>query len=107
MDSFAAIRYRGNVITEPSLWHYYSDFQALLTEPLPSNCHIRHNNILHYEVEEGTLSHTKEFCLEASDIGISCFHLCTHFLKITTHSQVEVVYCTYVAQEYSGRIYEH
>jgi hypothetical protein len=47
MDSFVDIRCRGNVITELSfsngrpLWLQYSDFQAVLTGPLPSNGHIR------------------------------------------------------------------
>jgi hypothetical protein len=49
MDSFVAIRCSGNVITEPllskgrPLWLHYSGFRAVLTEPLPSNSHIRHN----------------------------------------------------------------
>lgn len=32
-----------------SLWLHSSDFQAVLTEPLPSNVHIRHN-IVHKEI---------------------------------------------------------
>jgi hypothetical protein len=49
MDSIVAHRCSGNVITEPllsngrPLWLHYSGFQAVLTEPLPSNGHIRHN----------------------------------------------------------------
>jgi hypothetical protein len=31
-----------------TLWFHYSGFQAVLTEPLPSNDHIRHNTVLLY-----------------------------------------------------------
>jgi hypothetical protein len=44
-----AIRYSGNVVIKPLLnsghpvWLHYSGFQAVPTEPLPSNGHIRHS----------------------------------------------------------------
>jgi hypothetical protein len=49
MDTFVAIRCSGDVITKPlprngrPLWLHYSGFQAVLTEQLPSNGHIRHS----------------------------------------------------------------
>jgi hypothetical protein len=49
IDSFVAIRCSRNVITKPflsnwfPLWLHSSGFQAVFTEPLPSNCHIRHD----------------------------------------------------------------
>jgi hypothetical protein len=59
MYSFVVIRCSGNVITEPLLsngsqiWLHYSGFQAVLTEPLPSNGYIRHNK--HYIDESDDL----------------------------------------------------
>jgi hypothetical protein len=44
--SFVAIRYRGNVITDPllsngrPLWLHYFGFEAVFTEALSSNGHI-------------------------------------------------------------------
>jgi hypothetical protein len=52
MDLFVAIRCSGNVISESvisngrPLWFHYSGFQAVLTEPLPSNGHIRHSLLI-------------------------------------------------------------
>jgi hypothetical protein len=49
MDSFVVIRCSGNVITKPllsnwrPLWLHYSGFQAVFTEPSPSNGHICHS----------------------------------------------------------------
>jgi hypothetical protein len=63
MDSFVAIRCSGNVITEPllsngrPLWLHYSGFQAVLTEPLPSNCHIRHSINIHKLTQQTAVSY--------------------------------------------------
>jgi hypothetical protein len=49
-NRWLAIRWNRNVLIEPltsnelPIWLHYSGFQAVLTEPLPSNGHICHNS---------------------------------------------------------------
>jgi hypothetical protein len=58
-DSFVATRCSGNVITDPllsnglPLWFHYSGFQAVLTEPLPSNVLFRYSILQYISVLSG------------------------------------------------------